>query len=251
MNLDEDCLRRKRKPKAWCGDCFQSFEYGPNAKICKDHLFKGKCNLIECRKKSLSCVRKFPNTNSENRHTYCITRLEVDKWDGRSKLQEGVGKKQNDDFVFNISPLKDASNNTPPKSNNLSGLINTLDNLGFEEEELFDEDDLLGQFNKVCFNDKGKLVMLESKGTQTDGYRNADFYDEDIDIDCLFERIQSGTKIPKGILKKLKSAFKRKGIFTSKILKLMIRSNKTWTEDFKKSCPQIEGVSLYIENLLN
>jgi hypothetical protein len=238
MNLDEDCLRRKRKPKAWCGDCFQFFEYGPNAKICKDHIIKGKCNLIECRKKSLSCVRKFPNTNSENRHTYCITKLEVDKWESRFKLQECLGKKHNDSF----GPFNKANSNSP--KSDICHLMNTLDNLQFEEDP-FDED-LLGQFNNVNFND-GKFVKMETKATQTD---DEIIYD-DIDIDKLFEMIQNVTKIPKGILKKLKSAFKRKGIFTSKILKLIIKSNKTWVEDFKKACPQIEGISLYLENLLN
>lgn len=35
----------KRKIRAWCGLCYQFFENGPTAKVCKDHYQKGKCNL--------------------------------------------------------------------------------------------------------------------------------------------------------------------------------------------------------------
>jgi hypothetical protein len=247
--IEGECLKRKRKPKAWCGDCFQFFEYGPNAKICKEHLTKGKCNLVECRKKSLSCVRKFPNTNSENRHTYCITKIEVDQWDNKAKLRDSKKRSETkfeeikNEFLINNSV--NISNN-----NNIVSLIDTLDNLQFSEGEKEPgfEDDLLGQFNNIYFNESNKVTIKESKGTQTD---ESLLLDDDIDLDKIFEMIYKSTKIPKGVLNKLKSLFKRKGIFTGKILKLLIKSNKAWTEDFKKQCPQIEGIALYLENILN
>lgn len=87
--------KNKLKIKAWCGDCFQFFESGPSAKICKDHLTKGKCNLIECKKSSsVNCVRKFPNTNSENRHTYCLNSEQVRDFDESLKIQSALGNKR-------------------------------------------------------------------------------------------------------------------------------------------------------------
>ena len=83
---------KRRKIRAWCGECFQTFENGPLSKQCLDHLNKKNCDLIECRKTSnnnsnLKCVRRFKNINSENRHTYCIDMNEVYKWDINIQIQ--------------------------------------------------------------------------------------------------------------------------------------------------------------------
>lgn len=79
----------KRKMRAWCGLCYQFFENGPTAKNCKDHFLKGNCNLVDCKKASnvSKCVRRFPNTNSENRHTYCLSQEEVANWDPSCNIQ--------------------------------------------------------------------------------------------------------------------------------------------------------------------
>jgi len=84
---------KKRKIRAWCGKCFQTFENGPLSKQCLDHLNKNNCNLIECRKTmnnntNFKCVRRFKNINSENRHTYCIDMEEVNKWDKNIQIQQ-------------------------------------------------------------------------------------------------------------------------------------------------------------------
>lgn len=95
---------KKRKVKAWCGECFQSFENGPFAKVCKEHVIKGKCNLVECKKKIFNssvaeCVRKFPNTNSENRHTYCISDLDIKNWEEQCKIQNCLGVKRKNSYI--------------------------------------------------------------------------------------------------------------------------------------------------------
>ena len=86
---------KRRKIRAWCGECFQTFENGPLSKQCLDHLNKNNCNLIECRKtinnnSNFKCVRKFKNINSENRHTYCIDMDEVNKWDINIQIQHCI-----------------------------------------------------------------------------------------------------------------------------------------------------------------
>mmetsp|Transcript_33372 Transcript_33372/g.37906 ORF Transcript_33372/g.37906 Transcript_33372/m.37906 type:complete len:419 (+) Transcript_33372:50-1306(+) len=71
------------KIKAWCGHCFMTFENGPGSKIVHNHLTK-KCDGYNCFKPQEGdkvCVRKFPNTNSANRHTYCYSREVVEGWD--------------------------------------------------------------------------------------------------------------------------------------------------------------------------
>jgi len=99
---------KKMKVKAWCGECFQFFENGPFAKVCREHLTKGKCNLVECTKKlinedGINCTRKFPNINSENRHTYCLTHEEVKDWDEKIKIQNCLGVKRNADRNYEKS----------------------------------------------------------------------------------------------------------------------------------------------------
>jgi len=86
---------KRRKIRAWCGECYQTFENGPLSKQCLDHLNKNNCNLIECRKNSnnndnFKCVRRFKNINSENRHTYCIGNDEVNKWDINIQIQNCI-----------------------------------------------------------------------------------------------------------------------------------------------------------------
>jgi hypothetical protein len=109
-NIKERLLKlKKRKVKAWCGECFQSFENGPFAKVCKEHVVKGKCNLVECKKKIFSsngadCVRKFPNTNSENRHTYCISEIDIKNWEEQCKIQNCLGvKRKNSEINYNLT----------------------------------------------------------------------------------------------------------------------------------------------------
>ena len=94
--------KRVNKIKAWCGDCYQFFENGPFSKNCKDHFLKKNCNLYGCNKLSneYKCVRKFPNINSENRHTYCISENEIQNWDSSLQIQYCLGiKRQNNSSI--------------------------------------------------------------------------------------------------------------------------------------------------------
>ena len=84
---DNSAEKNKRKIRAFCGLCYQTFENGPTSKLCKEHYIKGKCNLFECKKLNSKCVRRFHNTNSENRHTYCVTRDIVDTYDSTLEIQ--------------------------------------------------------------------------------------------------------------------------------------------------------------------
>lgn len=94
--IDTGDPSKRRKIRAWCGECFQTFENGPLSKQCLDHLNKKNCNLIECRKtlnnkiNNFKCVRRFKNINSENRHTYCIDMNEVKKWDINIQIQHCI-----------------------------------------------------------------------------------------------------------------------------------------------------------------
>jgi hypothetical protein len=105
---------KKPKVKAWCGECFQFFENGPFAKACKEHITKGKCNLVECKKRlfhpnGIDCVRKFPNTNSENRHTYCLSEIEIKHWEEQCKIQNCLGVKRNSDINYNLNKFNSSA----------------------------------------------------------------------------------------------------------------------------------------------
>lgn len=103
---------KKRKIRAWCGECFQTFENGPLSKQCLDHLNKNNCNLIECKKQSSNsnsnfiCVRRFKNINSENRHTYCIDMDEVKKWDLNIQIQHCVSNIPKDQLALRLDENK-------------------------------------------------------------------------------------------------------------------------------------------------
>ena len=89
--------RKTLKIKAYCGKCYQFFQNGPNSKICQEHLNK-QCNLISCQKhhKNYTCIRKFPNTNSANRHTHCLKREDVVHWNDEYEIRNRLlGLKRN------------------------------------------------------------------------------------------------------------------------------------------------------------
>jgi hypothetical protein len=382
---------KKIKVKAWCGECFQFFENGPFAKVCREHLTKGKCNLVECTKKlinedGVNCTRKFPNINSENRHTYCLTEDEVKEWDEKTKIQNCLGVKRNSDRNYEKSKssisvnkqnkysndddneikinkktptntsknyfctFKDNKNgknkssnsnnkltdearyefdlnfeNLFPQTNNqnyVCNLIDEINNLNFVEgEKTFIDDKLINEFNNIYFgspqkcekveihkekkiykidinnninitNNDNKSIdiakekkeeskenpsvsneneaeekinktnennnlsinqIIESKNNSSLNNYNEFIQDEE-KIDTIFDKIHNTSKIPKSVLNKIKSAFKKKGILNAKILRLYRDKNKSWDfliDNFKNICSQIEGVTLCLENILD
>ena len=123
IEMKKECKNKKRKKikiRAYCSKCYQFFENGPYSKICRNHLEKS-CNLIECQKyKHIgenTCIRKFTNINSANRHTHCLTQKDVEIWDPNCEIQKCLGKKTEPDNKF-LDILKDNNNN-----NNLSGFF--------------------------------------------------------------------------------------------------------------------------------
>lgn len=277
-NTIEELKNKKRKVKAWCCDCFQFFENGPYAKVCQDHLSKGNCNVVECKKKlllSTNCIRKFPNTNSENRHTHCISKEEVETWDQKSMIQNCLGQKRpaDQDISNEVNITKHNKESTftevsiktinEEELNNLVNLqlmklndeyelpsnrIEDISKFKFNDNASYDEE-LINGLNSMYFtptkDDKKRVMFVVNK---------QDEITDDEDIDRVFEKIHIQTKIPKNVLNKLKSGFKKKGIFSVKILKLFKEKNKGWEflcQEFGKVCPQIEAIVLYLENIFD
>lgn len=125
FDLTEYSIKKsKKKMRAWCGECYQSFEFGPFAKVCQQHVLKGKCNIYECKKKyinptiSKNCIRKFPNINSENRHMYCVNEEEVKEWDPKLKIQycnigiKGLLSELKNSSFFNNSSIEKNRNSS-------------------------------------------------------------------------------------------------------------------------------------------
>jgi hypothetical protein len=415
--------KNKKKVKAWCADCFQSFENGPFSKVCKDHLKKGQCNIIECKKQFLSetpnpCIRRFPNTNSENRHTYCIRDDEIKSWEKSCNIQVCLGHKRHADTSFqknsknqlelvknehldegegnsfihsiNEEELNRQIDNLSKRNNyeqsfisvnkpeltleksisidfNLDtisnsntqlfgNLIDRIDSLNFFEKDKFNsllDDNIINDFGKIYFTPKKSDIIdiekslflnksdekisnsnnlqseieeqtpiktlqsqideqthtplmsalktpekKEEKITKPRGrskeknsiIRKRSFQSkskdkfqspiklkeakeaslketeeevkepkkyklsDDENIDSIFEKVYLNTGgIPKTVINKLKSAFKKKGILNAKVLRLFRAKHESWSflfEEFKKVCTQIEGITLYLESLL-
>ena len=126
--------RKKIKIRAYCNKCYQFFENGPYSKICKNHLGK-QCNLIECQKYNKngdnSCIRKFTNINSANRHTHCLTKEDIELWDTNCEIQKCLGKKKKESdnkFIDIINKVNNNSNEKNINRNIFSDINNNLQN---------------------------------------------------------------------------------------------------------------------------
>lgn len=115
------------KLRAWCGECYQYFESNPLAKICINHVLKANCNLISCNKTNyIECIRKFANQNSENRHTYCISKEMIQNWDERLKIQNVLTRKRKESGEDLISIINGLSLDNNGNNGNIS-IINGND----------------------------------------------------------------------------------------------------------------------------
>ena len=290
-NTNIEMEKRKNKPrknikiKSYCGKCFQYFENGPFTKKCREHI-KKKCNIIPCQKKkniNNECIRLFPNKNSANRHTHCISKDDIKLWDKQYEIQLCLGTNENNKF-FEV-PIKDNifnNNNNDgfdffnDDSNhfttyNVGGIIERFDQLNvddsFEMNNIFPsiQDDNGNINNNVISNNNNNynlnnnnhnLIREKSfknlKGSINFSMNENKRISNEETIENFFELVQKETFISNSIKKKLVKAFKNIGIMNVKILKLFHEKYKGWDfllHKFKDVFPEIEGVSLCIEYL--
>ena len=290
-NTNIEMEKRKNKPrknikiKSYCGKCFQYFENGPFSQKCRKHL-KKKCNIISCQKKkniNNECIRLFPNKNSANRHTHCISKDDIKLWDKQYEIQLCLGTNENNKFFE--APIKDNifnNNNNDgfdffnDDSNhfttyNVGGIIERFDQLNvddsFEMNKIFPsiQDDNGNINNNVISNNNNNynlnnnnhnLIREKSfknlKGSINFSMNENKRISNEETIENFFELVQKETFISNSIKKKLVKAFKNIGIMNVKILKLFHEKYKGWDfllHKFKDVFPEIEGVSLCIEYL--
>ena len=285
MEKRKNKTRKNIKIKSYCGKCFQYFENGPFSKKCREHL-KKKCNIIPCQKKkniNNECIRLFPNKNSANRHTHCISKDDIKLWDKQYEIQLCLGTNENNKF-FEV-PIKDNifnNNNNDgfdffnDDSNhfttyNVGGIIERFDQLNvddsFEMNKIFPsiKDDNGNINNNVISNNNNNynlnnnnhnLIREKSfknlKGSINFSMNENKRISNEETIENFFELVQKETFISNSIKKKLVKAFKNIGIMNVKILKLFHEKYKGWDfllHKFKDVFPEIEGVSLCIEYL--
>ncbi len=288
-NTNIEMEKRKNKPrknikiKSYCGKCFQYFENGPFSQKCRKHL-KKKCNIISCQKKKNlinECIRLFPNKNSANRHTHCITKDDIKLWDKQYEIQLCLGTNENNKF-FEV-PIKDNifnNNNNDGfdffnddsfTTNNVGGIIERFDQLNvddsFEMNKIFPsiQDDngninnnvIANNNNNYNLNNNNNNLIREKSFKNLKGSFNFSINENkrisnEETIENFFELVQKETFISNSVKKKLVKAFKNIGIMNVKILKLFHEKYKGWDfllHKFKDVFPEIEGVSLCIEYL--
>ncbi len=288
-NTNIEMEKRKNKPrknikiKSYCGKCFQYFENGPFSKKCREHL-KKKCNIIPCQKKkniNNECIRLFPNKNSANRHTHCISKDDIKLWDKQYEIQLCLGTNENNKF-FEV-PIKDNifnNNNNDGfdffnddsfTTNNVGGIIERFDQLNvddsFEMNKIFPsiQDDngninnnvIANNNNNYNLNNNNNNLIREKSFKNLKGSFNFSINENkrisnEETIENFFELVQKETFISNSVKKKLVKAFKNIGIMNVKILKLFHEKYKGWDfllHKFKDVFPEIEGVSLCIEYL--
>ena len=292
MEKRKNKTRKNIKIKSYCGKCFQYFENGPFSQKCRKHL-KKKCNIISCQKSKKGnneCIRLFPNKNSANRHTHCITKDDIKLWDKQYEIQSCLGRKRSNENRFFEVSLKenifqnnqndvfdffnDSNNFT---SSNFGGIIERFDQLNvddsFEINKIFptihydnnnininnnNDNNINNNNNENYINNNNNLILKEKSVKNLKGNTNFSIMENkkipnEETIDNFFELVQKETFISNSIKKKLVKAFKKIGILNIKILKLFHEKYKGWDfliQKFKDIFPEIEGVSLCIEYLL-
>lgn len=270
---------KKSKIKAWCGECYQFFENSPFAKLCKNHLTK-KCNVVECHKetdpsKGVICIRKFANRNSENRHTHCISEDDVKLLDENIKLQNCLGHKReslmniiksksfgkleledncNENVDLQIKTINEDELNKEfeklndnsfkllddiPSNSNVGNLIQRIECLKFEsfDRKYSIEDNFINKFDNFVVNSRDNNKKQNKEKT----------------LDEFLGEIQKESKVSKNVFNKIKTLFKKNGILTVKVLKLLVNKKPNWEnfiKEMKKISLQSEGISLVIETIL-
>ncbi len=163
QKIDKKKKRKTIKVRAFCGKCYQFFENGPSSKICRSHLEKD-CNLILCQKINGNsqngvnpCIRKFPNINSANRHTHCLTENDVKDWDPKYEIQKCLGTKREPENKISDQPQKN-NNNINNKNNEinyekLNDIHNNINNNNdLFGKNIFHESDLNLSYKHNCNN---------------------------------------------------------------------------------------------------
>lgn len=172
--------RKSIKIRAYCDKCYQFFENGPFSKLCKSHLEK-KCDLVPCQKYQSTpenkCIRKFPNINSANRHTHCISLNDIKNWDPRRDIQKCLGVKREHENKFNdIIVNKNINNNlNSQKALNYPSEINHSFNNNF----FFDNNNNSYNHGNLFYNDDSDYFSNNNMGGLIDDLGQLNFNDND------------------------------------------------------------------------
>ena len=162
--------RKKIKIRAYCNKCYQFFENGPYSKICQNHLQK-KCDLIECQKFNKdgdnSCIRKFTNINSANRHTHCLNKKDIELWDTNCQIQKCLGKKKEHDNKFldiinnnDNDDNNDNENNEKNDNKNFILDINNITNNSLQNNSYMNMNNLFIDNNNSFFDNNNNVIGL-------------------------------------------------------------------------------------------
>lgn len=224
------------KIRSWCGKCFQYFENNPMSKICINHASKENCNLYPCTKinNDFICIRMFPNHNSENRHTHCISKEIVAQWDERTMIQNYMNNKakiknerknlyndlieRNNKIldknsisikgkifvVSSVKTKKEKTDNSPKlEKENAFNNKNNFEN----ESKIFkiDENDFLNFENKCKISEKTPIENSNSNNLSLNNNENLSYY-----YNCNYDAIKKENKFvinnednPKNFVEKL------------------------------------------------
>jgi hypothetical protein len=170
----------------------------------------------------------------------------------------------NNNSFFDNNSQNYFNNNFSPNNSNVMGLIEDIDKLHFSDNDnkndanniKGDNEEIKNIFKKQSWDNKEESEKNEKikKNENDDKTPPPPECSDNLSIEDFFEKVQKETNIPNNIKKKLVNAFKKKGILNVKILILFYEKYKNWDfliQKFKKVTPQIEGVALCIEFLLN
>lgn len=190
---DRTKKRKKIKIKAYCSKCYKFFENGPFSKLCRTHLEKN-CNLVSCQKYNQAspnkCIRKFPNINSANRHTHCLTYKDIKIWDPRYEIQKCLGSKREPENEYCFYPQKDKKE-IAQNHNIQNNFCNDKNYYNFNN---FNQDNNIFNNTNIFISDEsnyfssnfGNNISNNNVGGLIDGIDQLNFGDNDSDIQNIF-----------------------------------------------------------------
>lgn len=214
----EENEKGTEKIKSWCPKCFMAFENGPTSQLVQTHKLRKDCDTYPCNKPNSNCVRRFRSINASNRHVYCYSEEQIQKWN--RSLQIPPESNLNEDFGFDKLALDEEA-----EIDFLAG-----DKVGTETDYV----------HYPINNNEGPPYQLPESANLTE----------------IFNKVGDilGLEFPRPILKKIKLAYKKMGYTSAYVFRLARENQGSWEflyRDFTTVCPEIVGTSHVLKYLLS
>jgi hypothetical protein len=208
------------KVKSWCSKCLMTFENGVKSQIVANHRSLYDCDRFPCNKPGSTCVRRFRNINSANRHTYCYSSEFVTTWSPKTQI--------------------------PTETEDLD-----LGSLALEDPNDFFADAKETSVSSDCWKTDTPTKFFEADDNDSPPYKYAD----DTTLTDLMDvvAVYLGREFPRAALVRFKNGFKRFGFTSAQVFRIARENKGSWEFlycDFTSLGPEVTGVAHVLKRVL-